>query len=204
MFDITTLLTQQQQEVLDWHTALPQLELPASTPDQFLQWVSHQNRYNFMLWHEEDEARDRHASDAIIAQVKRNIDQYNQARNDLIEQLDQLIAQHLEAEHIVPALDAKSNSETPGSIIDRLSISALKIYHMQEQLERDDVDESHLQQCQKKVTVLQQQRHDLGICLQELMNDLLSGRKRLKLYFQFKMYNDPSLNPVLYEKSAKG
>ena len=96
--------------------------------------------------------------------------------------------------------DLELNSETPGSIIDRLSINALKIFHMDEEIQREDAAESHRIKCSGKLSVLQEQRQDLGQCLVKLLADLSTGKKRLKVYQQLKMYNDESLNPVLYQK----
>ncbi|MEE3122138.1 MAG: DUF4254 domain-containing protein, partial [SAR324 cluster bacterium] len=95
---------------------------------------------------------------------------------------------------------ARLNSETPGSMIDRLSISALKIYHMDEETKREDASSEHQKNCEAKLMLLQEQRRDLGKCLMEFLEDLVFGRKTLKVYRQMKMYNDSSLNPVLYQK----
>ena len=137
-----------------------------------------------------------------IAAVKRAIDGYNQKRNDAIEKIDDYLKQQLDSRRIVPAEGAKLNTETPGQAIDRLSILALRIFHMEEQLERDDVDADHCAQVTAKLQILRTQHEDLSAALQELLTDIFAGRKRLKLYRQFKMYNDPTLNPYLYRKAG--
>jgi len=157
-------------------------------------------RYNYELWHQEDIARDPKATDTEIARVKRNIDKLNQKRNDMIEKVDEKISDILSDKNIEVNKDATMNSETPGSIIDRLSINMLKIYHMKEQTQRTDASQKHIESCRQKLNILEIQKGDLSVCLTELMNDLLKGTKYFKVYRQMKMYNDPNLNPVLYGK----
>ncbi len=157
---------------------------------------------NYKLWHLEDLARDINADDKIIADVKRKIDRENQNRNDNIEKLDILIYNHLNENNIIATTD-DFNSETPGSIIDRITILSLKIYHMDEQTKREDASKEHIEKCIEKLEILKQQRSDLVIAFEKLIKDILSGKKKHKIYFQFKMYNDPTLNPVLYRKSRK-
>ena len=160
--------------------------------------VQQQHRRNFDLWHEEDKARDPGAADAQIATVKRAIDKFNQQRNDLIEKLDDYIFETLQRQKIAPGADAPWNSETPGSIIDKLSIMSLKVFHMNEQTERLDATAEHIQKCRTRLETLIRQRDDLATALQMLLNDLFSGAKQMKLYRQFKMYNDPDSNPKIY------
>jgi len=152
---------------------------------------------NYLLWHEEDKARRTDVDDSIIASVKRAIDRYNQERNDLIERLDEKILEWLE-ERRPSAVTDVINSETPGSIVDRISIMSLKIYHMAEDAQRDDISEEHRQRSLMRYELLKVQRQDLYNALAALFVDLLAGRKKMKLYRQFKMYNDPSLNPEIY------
>jgi hypothetical protein len=153
---------------------------------------------NFQLWHEEDKARRTDVDDSVIAAVKHNIDRFNQQRNDLIEQLDEMILS--EVLRSVPAPGTESiNSETPGSIVDRISILSLKIYHMAEDSQRLDIDEQHRCRSMQRLAVLKEQRSDLNGALHLLVEDYLAGRKRMKLYKQFKMYNDPALNPEIYK-----
>ena len=169
--------------------------LPQTFEDMF--WNVH--FFNFSLWHEEDQARRTDVSDHIIAQNKRNIDKYNQRRNDSIESLDSYILTQLRISSKYRE-GFPLNSETPGSIIDRLSIISLKVYHMEEQTRREDATEEHRLTCKKKHQTLLEQRTDLSNCFSLLIIDYISGKKSMKVYFQFKMYNDQNLNPALYEK----
>ncbi|HBL56172.1 MAG TPA: DUF4254 domain-containing protein [Deltaproteobacteria bacterium] len=198
LFGTEKLLKQQLKEVELWHNVLPQSDF--SEPTDFHALVSIQHQVNFELWHQEDMARDPDVSDSIIASVKRAIDVLNQRRNDLIEQMDQFLLNILRVENVKNDADTEMNSETPGSMIDRLSINALKIYHMDEEVQRKEITAEHRNKCAGKLSVLQEQREDLEQCLSKLLADLSSGEKRLKVYRQMKMYNDESLNPVLYRK----
>ena len=160
--------------------------------------ICEQHRFNFLLWHEEDIARSPDVSAERIAAVKRAIDGYNQRRNDAIERIDECLVQQLAAAGVLPLVGARLNSETPGAAIDRLSILALRMYHFQEQLDRDDVDEFHLAKVRDRLTRCRMQHVDLVNSLAELLEDIFAGRKLLKVYHQMKMYNDPTLNPYLY------
>jgi hypothetical protein len=158
---------------------------------------------NYLLWHEEDKARRTDVADSDIATVKRAIDKLNQQRNDLIEKLDEAILE--EVSRAMPEPDTQViNSETPGSIVDRISIMSLKIYHMAEDSRRDDVDDEHRQRSLHRLAVLKTQRADLYEALGQLLEEYRNGQKRMKLYRQFKMYNDPSLNPELYRSRQRG
>lgn len=157
---------------------------------------------NYQLWHEEDKARRIDVGDDVIAQVKRNIDRFNQQRNDLIEKLDEAILAWVQARvEMDPQLPI--NSETPGSIVDRISILSLKIYHMHEDTLRDDVSDEHRERSQGKLAILRIQRADLENALGLLIKDYLGGKKQMKLYRQFKMYNDPTLNPEVYRSAGR-
>ena len=156
---------------------------------------------NFLLWHEEDKARRTDVDDSAIATVKRAIDKINQQRNDLIEKLDEAILAELSKNVPEPATD-QINSETPGSIVDRISIMSLKVYHMNEDSRREEITPEHRERSLQRLAVLRLQRSDLFAALGELLADYLAGRKRMKLYRQFKMYNDPTLNPEMY-RAAK-
>ena len=196
LLETMKLLERQLKEVEQWHEELPPDD--SSESADFPSLVSTQHQVNFELWHQEDLARDPDVSDSKIAGVKRAIDVLNQRRNDLIEQLDQFLVNVLSRENVNTTDQTELNSETPGSIIDRLSINALKIFHMNEEIQREDTAESHRKKCFGKLSVLQEQREDLRQCLDKLLVDLSTGKKRLKVYHQMKMYNDESLNPVLY------
>jgi len=198
MFKASELLEQQLNEVVQWHVKAPEPDYVEAS--DFPNLVSMQHYVNFELWHQEDMARDPDAPDSKIAAVKRAIDVLNQRRNDMIEQMDQYLLDELQNKKIKYTSDAEMNSETPGSIIDRLSINALKIYHMDEEIQRLDVTDEHRKKCSGKLSVLQDQRNDLKKSLETLLADLSSGKKRLKVYQQMKMYNDENLNPVLYQK----
>ena len=198
MFKASELLEQQLNEVVQWHVKAPEPDYVEAS--NFLNLVSMQHYVNFELWHQEDLARDPDAPDSKIAEVKRAIDVLNQRRNDMIEQMDQYLLDELQNKKIKYTSETEMNSETPGSIIDRLSINALKIYHMDEEIQRLDVTDEHRKKCSGKLSVLQDQRNDLKKSLETLLADLSSGKKRLKVYQQMKMYNDENLNPVLYQK----
>jgi hypothetical protein len=177
-----------------WH-ADPDAD-PAQT-DPFLALVARQHRANFDLWHIEDEARRPGAAAEEIAGVKRRIDGTNQTRNDLAERLDEALLQHLAARGL-PNSEAPIHSESPGLIIDRLSILALKIYHTREEADRPDAPPGHAERNRSRLAVLKEQRADLAACLKCLWDETLAGTRRFKLYRQLKMYNDPSLNPAIY------
>jgi hypothetical protein len=189
--DITRL---HRELVVRWHDR--DVDNPC---DGLLGIVCRQMSYNFLLWHEEDVARSRDVSDARIAQVKRAIDGYNQQRNDWIEKLDDWLTAELERRGVVAAENAPQNTETLGSTIDRLSILALRIYHLVEQRDRAGASAEHRESVARKLAIALAQQADLTRAAQQLADDLLAGRKRHKTYRQLKMYNDPSLNPYLYK-----
>ena len=180
-----------------WHRGSSPAD--GSVPDAWLQAVSQQHRANFDLWHIEDEARTPGATDADIAAVKRNIDRTNQLRNDLAEELDCVLLRWLEPQHL-PNAKAPLNSESPGLMIDRLSILALKIYHTREETARAGTEHGHAERNLKRLAILEAQRNDLAGCLDQLWRDTVAGTRQFKLYRQLKMYNDPSLNPAVYGK----
>lgn len=154
------------------------------------------HRFNNLLWDEEDLARRVHVADSEIAANKRAIDTYNQRRNDAIEKMDELILSAIATSQPVQA--GRLNSETAGSMIDRLSILSLKIFHMGLQTKRQDASADHVAICEAKVARLKEQRADLASCLEQLLTDCVAGDAHYKVYRQFKMYNDPNLNPCLY------
>lgn len=182
-----------RETVARWHSC------PPDNPyDGLLMTVCQQHQFNFLLWHEEDIARSPDVSDRRIAAVKRSIDRYNQQRNDGIEKTDEALLQVLAAEGILARTGARLNTETPGSAIDRLSVMSLRIYHLDEQLTRDGADDIHRATVRERLIRCQAQQADLSNSLAELLDDIWSGRKLLKVYRQMKMYNDPALNPYLY------
>lgn len=199
---IQDAVNHQTRSVLDWHFGEPMYHDDVSDElcgiDGFRELVGRQHWANFRLWHVEDRARRKDVDAKVIADCKYAIDKLNQQRNDLIERVDEcligMIVPHLPAD-----ATERYNTETVGAALDRLSIQALKIYHMKEQCSRKDVDETHVQACDAKVEVLNQQHEDLQRAIFELIDEYMAGTKKPKVYFQFKMYNDPRLNPELYE-----
>jgi len=149
-------------------------------------------------WHYEDIIRDPHIVPAEALSLKHRIDRSNQDRTDLVEQIDCYFRQKYSDVSVLP--DARINTESPAWALDRLSILALKIYHMKEQAERADASDEHRRNCQQKLAVLLEQQRDLSTAIDQLLDDIQSGRKYMKVYRQMKMYNDPSTNPVLYKK----
>lgn len=173
-----------------------------NTFDGIKQLVCTQHEYNYRLWHEEDTARSPSATDEEIANVKRAIDKLNQARNDMIEKVDDALTEVLQAAGVSGDDNAPINTETPGSAIDRLSIMSLRLYHYREQLERSDADAEHQQKVADRIALCEQQHSDLSNSLQQLLDDIFAGRKQHKTYRQMKMYNDPSLNPAIYKAGS--
>jgi hypothetical protein len=182
-----------------WH--IDRSENAAPYQDDWLHRVALQHRANFDLWHIEDEARTPGATDAELADIKRRIDGTNQLRNDRAEDLDRSLLEWL-ARQRLPNPGAALHSESPGLIIDRLSILALKIYHTREEAQRQDAPPGHAERNRSRLAILEEQRADLAHCLDALWRDTLAGMRRFKLYRQLKMYNDPTLNPAIYGKSA--
>jgi hypothetical protein len=180
-----------------WHQAPNALE----SVDGWLAQVSEQHRANFELWHIEDEARAPGATDAEIAHVKQLVDKTNQRRNDLAERLDTELLAFL-APKGLPAGSATLHSESPGLMIDRLSILSLKIYHTREEAERLNAPPGHSERNRERLTILLEQQKDLTDCLDALWSETLKGKRRFKLYRQLKMYNDPSLNPAVYRRQS--
>lgn len=209
--DIRSLLGQafaaQDQAAADWHRQEPAFsaDIPvAESAEDFLQLALRQHWSNFRLWHVEDRARRKDAGAELIADCKYAIDKLNQERNDLIERLDVFLVRALNP--LLPEQNGDArprfNTETIGVALDRGSILALKTYHMQEQTERSGAGEEHVAECRRKLIVLKEQRTDLLQSIVDLVEDYALGRKRPKVYYQFKMYNDPRLNPELYSRKA--
>ena len=156
----------------------------------------HKNWIDTVQWHLEDIIRDPQIDPAAALGIKRRIDRSNQERTDMVEYIDSYLMDKYW--DVRPAADARLNTETPAWAIDRLSILALKIYHMERETERGD--DAHRDACRRKLAVLLEQRADLSRAIEELIEDIEAGRKYMKTYKQMKMYNDPALNPVLYAR----
>jgi len=181
----------------------PTAQLPSEdtsmSPDLIMKVALAQHRANYELWHEEDKARDPQATDASIAAVKRAIDALNQRRNDLVERLDRMLLAAAGEQKAAAPL----HSESPGLIVDRLSILALKLYHTAEESHRASATDAHRQKNTERLALLEEQRLDLAACLDALWKQVLAGQRRFKLYRQMKMYNDPELNPAVYSRTVE-
>lgn len=180
----------------------PQPAAPLSLPAQGLIWAHRLHLYNFRLWHMEDGVRRPGASESFIAQSKRAIDILNQQRHAEIEHLDSWLFTCLYEHNSRRLTETELHSETPGNLLDRLSILTLKVYYMGCEAERHDATVVHRQTCRQRLAVLTEQHDDIFACLCRLCLDLWSGRKTFKIYRQFKMYNDPDLNPAIYRHRA--
>ena len=156
----------------------------------------HKNWIDAVQWHLEDIIRDPNIDPAEALKIKRRIDTSNQERTDMVEYLDSYFLDLYK--DVKTDADTPLNTETPAWAFDRLSILELKIYHMEQEVKRTDVSAEHTQKCQKKLNVLLQQEVDLSTAIEQLLGDIAVGRKKMKVYKQMKMYNDPNLNPVLY------
>ncbi len=159
------------------------------------------NWIDTVQWHFEDIIRDPEINPAEALTLKRRIDKSNQDRTDLVEMIDSYFLDKYK--DVAVKEDATINTESPAWAVDRLSILALKIYHMKEQVDRDDASEEHRAKCQAKLDVLLEQQRDLSAAIDQLIDDIESGKKYMKVYRQMKMYNDPSTNPILYKAGAK-
>ncbi len=196
MIQIDKILELQSTSVVNWHVEL--IAVHESEPWKF---IEENMKWNFLLWHEEDIARIRDIDPMRIVEAKRNIDQYNQARNNAMEKIDEWILKYLLTNSIKPG--ERIHSETPGMMIDRLAIMGLKKYHMEEETLRRDADASHIEKCIQKVSILKEQIGDLSESLALVLSELQASKLRFKVYRQLKMYNDPELNPQLYSRSNK-
>ncbi len=179
----------------EWHAELP--EAVDESGNDFVQTVLANHLANFNIWHAEDGARLPEASDHHVARAKRTIDRENQRRNDFAELCDTILLDYLERDHLLnPA--AELHTETPGLMIDRLSILSLKLFHTAEEVYRTDAPLGHAERNRERYQILIEQRDDLVKGLDRVWQQVLAGQRRFKQYRQLKMYNDPTLNPVLY------
>ena len=193
------LITRMQDEMTAaLHETEGELAIEAGA-DGLMAIAMAQHRANFELWHEEDKARAPGVADVEIVRVKHAIDRLNQSRNDLVEKMDVWLIERLEQDDAAPL-----HSETPGLMIDRLSILALKIYHTREESHRASATEAHRLRNRERLAWLEEQRGDLSGCLDALWAEVLEGTRRFKLYRQMKMYNDPELNPAVYNQKVAG
>jgi hypothetical protein len=189
---IDALVRAQADWTADWHARAPEAKA-----DGLLGLVQENHWENFSLWHEEDQARRDDLGPAHVYRAKRAIDGHNQRRNDAMERIDALLLGVLQ-----PAPGVPLNSETPGMMLDRLSILALKEYHMREESEREDAPAAHRDKCATRLAVIREQRADLAGILTRFLGEVQRGERAFKVYFQFKMYNDPALNPQLYRSAG--
>lgn len=182
----------QEESIVRWKKEgiLPQHE-------DFLKLVEENHSYNYQLWHAEDKARRDDMGFEFVYQAKRQIDGFNQQRNNRMEMMDAWLFHQLQP---AAANQCSVHSETPGMMIDRLSILALKAYHMSLQAEREDADEVHRQACREKLAVIKAQQAQLAQCFNELLQQVQEKKRTFRVYHQFKMYNDPKLNPELYTR----
>ncbi|MDR1810770.1 MAG: DUF4254 domain-containing protein [Prevotella sp.] len=174
------------------------VENPYQAP-QIEYFLYTKNWIDTVQWHLEDIIRDPGIDPVKALEIKRRIDKSNQDRTDLVELIDSYFLDKYK--DVRPLSFAKINTESPAWAMDRLSILALKIYHMQQEAQRADATEAHREQCQKKLDILLEQRKDLSTAIEELLAEIEQGRKYMKVYKQMKMYNDPELNPVLYSNN---
>jgi hypothetical protein len=197
LVDVRAIVQLQDERTRLWHSTTPQLRQDGAC-ESFETLVEALHAANFTLWHAEDDARQPSAADAAIASVKRRIDRVNQLRNDAVEKIDACLLASLAEAGVTQG--GPQHSETPGMMLDRLSILSLKLFHTQEELDRAGAPAGHRERNADRLTVLKEQREDLAQCLEQLWTDVCAGRRFFRQYKQLKMYNDPELNPVLYGK----
>jgi hypothetical protein len=188
-----------EQSIKDYHQ-FDNVDQPINNPfakDKFEHLLYHKNWIDTVQWHFEDIIRDPNIDPVAALTLKRRIDASNQERTDMVEYIDSYFLQKYS--HVVVKDHAKINSESPAWAFDRLSILALKIYHMQEEATRAKASQDHRDKCQAKLNILLEQRTDLSTAIDDLLTDIANGDKFMKVYKQMKMYNDDDLNPVLYQ-----
>jgi len=200
MFNANQCYKAFQQSIDDYHV-LDHVDTPVKSPfppENFENLLYLKNWIDTVQWHLEDIIRLPSINPTEALKIKRRIDKSNQERTDMVEKMDDYFLDQFK--HVEPKPAAKINSETPAWLLDRMSILLLKIYHMKEQTERKDVSEEHLAKCQAKLAILSEQKTDMQMAFDQLMEDILYGERKMKVYRQMKMYNDATLNPMLYQK----
>jgi len=202
LFSIFRLVELQSDCVDRWHRERIELD---GNDDSWMRLGMANHEINFRLWHEEDLARDPEARDETIAAIKRRIDALNQRRSHSIEAIDDAIAiwldQHLGG--LPPDVTIPMNTETPGSTVDRLSILSLRIFHLAEQAHRHDIDATKRAEVTTSLETAKRQRSNLVTSAAQLIDDLVAGKKRHLSFRQLKMYNDPELNPMIYQRASR-
>jgi hypothetical protein len=189
-----------QRSINDYHKH-DHVDAPLQNPypaTSFEALLYHKNWIDTVQWHLEDIIRNPDINPAEGIAIKRRIDKSNQDRTDMVEKIDDYFLEQFK--HITPKSGTRINSETPAWLLDRMSILMLKIYHMQEQTLRQDASADHIARCEAKLAILLEQKTDMQLAFDELIEDISKGDRRFKVYRQMKMYNDASLNPVLYQK----
>lgn len=189
-----------QQSIDDYHVT-DHVDAPIKNPHpigSFEHLLYTKNWIDTVQWHLEDIIRLPEINPTEALQIKRRIDKSNQERTDMVEKMDDYFLDQFK--NVTAKSSAKINSETPAWLLDRMSILLLKIYHMKEQTERKDASDDHIAKCKLKLDVLTEQRSDMQLAFDQLMEDIKSGDRKMKVYRQMKMYNDASLNPMLYQK----
>ena len=197
----TTLCWEIFPAVIEDYHRYDNVDQPIANPyqDGSIEYLLYlKNWIDTVQWHLEDLIRDPQIDPVAALELKRRIDRSNQERTDMVEYIDSYFLDKYK--EVKPLSDATINTESPAWAIDRLSILALKIYHMQQEVERTDTTEEHRAQCQVKLDILLEQQKDLSSAIDQLLADIEAGKKYMKVYKQMKMYNDPALNPVLYAK----
>ena len=193
-----------QRSIDDYH-AHDNVDTPVKNPfpaNTFEALLYHKNWIDTVQWHLEDIIRKPEIDATEGIAIKRRIDKSNQDRTDMVEKIDDQFLERFK--RIVPKEGARMNSETPAWLLDRMSILLLKIFHMREQTLRTDVNEDHIAKTKMKLSVLMEQREDMRQAYDELIEDIENGKRKFKVYRQMKMYNDASLNPMLYEQNKNG
>lgn len=189
-----------QRSIDDYHKK-DNVDTPIMNPFEaanFEALLYHKNWIDTVQWHLEDIIRLPEINPTEALKIKRRIDKSNQDRTDMVEKIDDYFLEQFKS--VSPKAGTRINSETPAWLLDRMSILMLKIYHMKEQTERKDADKTHIAKCQMKLDILMEQKTDMQLAFDELIEDIGNGNRRFKVYRQMKMYNDASLNPVLYSK----